>query len=197
MDANPVLRTEERLASVNITDELMEDTDYIVVRSLPKYVVVPKYRVLIQNLKESFRRNFISEDRYKMFLSGFLTTVGLSLAAGLFGTILGAVICFLRMRKNRWVEAFASLYIRIFRGMPIVVLLLILYYLVFKTSPLSAFWVSVIGFSIDFSAYSSEIFRSGSCAVPDNQALAAKALGFTKQKAFIISQSATSLYRKL
>ncbi len=182
--ADCVLRTEERLQSVNITDELMKDMDYIIVRAVPRYVEVPKLQVLLKKLRSGFERNFITEDRYKTFLSGLLTTIGLSLAAGLLGTVMGILICFLRMRKNRWVEAFASLYIRIFRGMPIVVLLLILYYLVFRSSPLNAFWISVIGFSIDFSAYSSEIFRNGIDAVPDSQARAARALGFTKQKAF-------------
>lgn len=64
------------------------------------------------------------------------------------------------------------------------VLLMILYYIVFAKSGLTAFFVCVIGFSLDFAAYTSEIFRSGIEAVPVGQQRAAMALGFPKMQAF-------------
>ena len=182
--ADAFLKTEERLEQVNITDGVGSDSVYLAVRSEPKQETVPRRTMFIQDLKDSFRRNFITENRYQMMLNGLGITVGLALLAILFGTILGGIICFLRMRENRWISGFASLYIRVFRAIPIVVLLLGLYYIVFRDSALNAFWVSVIAFSLDFSAYGSEIFRSGINAVPEGQARAAKALGFSKGTTF-------------
>ncbi len=178
--ANPVLMTEERLATVNITDPLMKDDVYLVVNADMQQKEVPRASAFFSSLKESFIRTFITEDRYKILLSGLGVTISLSIIVGLLGTILGAFICYLRMRKNRWVEAGASLYIRLFRGIPVVVLLMVLYYLVFKDVGLTAYWVAIIAFSIDFSAYVSEIFRSGILAVPEGQTSAAKALALIR-----------------
>lgn len=142
----------------------------------PQKVTVPKRTVFLNNVRRNLYINFVQDDRYKLLWSGFCVTISLVLAAGVFGTILSAAICFLRIKGNRLAEAFASLYVRIFRGIPIVALLLVLYYIVFKNSKLEAFAISVIAFSIDFAAYTSEIFRSGIGAVPEGQARAAKAL---------------------
>ena len=98
--------------------------------------------------------------------------------------MLGGFICFLRTRKNSLCAAFGSLYIRVFRGVPLLVSLLVLCYIVFKGSGLSAFWVSGVAFTLDFSAYCAEIFRSGIEAVPRGQARAARALGFRPVHAF-------------
>ena len=176
--ADAVVVTEERLKNINITEPLMADECYLIVKADEKVVEVPKASLFFSTNSKNIHTNFIVEDRYKILLAGLGRTIAMALLAVSFGTLLGCAICFLRMRKNRWAEAFAALYVRIFRGVPITVLLLVMYYIVFKDSGVRPFWVSVIAFSIDFAAYSSEIFRSGINAVPPGQARAAKALGF-------------------
>ncbi|MBO5608992.1 MAG: ABC transporter permease subunit [Eubacterium sp.] len=138
----------------------------------------------IESVKDSFYKNVIKEERWKLLLSGLGITVALSILAGIFGTILGGLICFLRTRRNKLASGFAGIYIRLFRGIPIVVLLLVLNYLIFTGQDFPAFWVCVIGFSLDFSAYTSEIFRKGIEAVPSGQDRAAKALGFSSFHGF-------------
>ena len=182
--ADSVTFSEERLQSINITDPLMEDEYYLYVRRDPVQKVVAKAPLFVSNLRDSIQRTFITENRYRILLSGLGVTIRLSLIACVLGTLLGAVICFLRTRKNPYVSAFASLYIRIFRALPVVVLLLVLNYIVLSKSGLEAFWICVITFSIEFSAYSAEIFRSGINAVPAGQARAAKALGFGRLQTF-------------
>ena len=182
--ADSVTMSAERLQSINITDPLMKDDYYLVVKREPVLVEVPKAEQFWKDLEASFKRTFITEGRYQILLSGLGVTIALSVVAGLLGTILGILICFLRMRRQPLVSAFASLYIRIFRALPVVVLLLVLNYLVLKDSGLGAFWICAITFSIEFSAYCSEIFRSGINAVPEGQSKAAAALGFSRPKAF-------------
>ena len=182
--ADSIVPSEERLETINVTDPLMTDEYFLLVRREPVMVRVPKASIFLKNMKDSIRRTFITEDRYKILLSGLRVTIMLSLLAGLFGTVLGAVICYLRTRRNPLVSAFASLYIRIFRSLPVVVLLLVLNYIVFRKSGLGAFWICSITFSIEFSAYCSEIFRSGINAVPPGQARAATALGFGRFQTF-------------
>lgn len=183
--ADSIVTTDERKESISITDPLMKDEYYLLVRREPVLKEVPKASLFIENLKGSIQRNFITEDRYRIILSGLGVTLSLSLAAGVFGTILGAFICFLHMRKNPFIHAFAALYIRIFRALPVVVLLLVFYYIVFRNSGLSAFKICAITFSIEFSAYCAEIFRSGINTVPDGQYKAAAALGFGKLRSFL------------
>ena len=182
--ADSVTISEERLGLINITDPLMEDDYYLLVRRTPVMKEVPKAPVFFKDIGASIRRTFITEDRYRILLSGLGVTILLSLAAGVFGTLLGMVICYLRMRSNRYVSAFASLYIRVFRSLPVVVLLLVLNYIVLRNTGLSAFWICAVTFSIEFSAYCAEIFRSGINAVPSGQARAATALGFGRFQTF-------------
>ena len=182
--ADSITITEERQDNICVTDQLLSGSDYLAVKVEVKQTEVSRASQFLSGIGQSIRRNFINEDRYKMMLSGLGVTLSLSFIAGAFGTLLGGFICFLRTRKNEWAAAFASLYIRLFRGVPIVVLLMVLYYIVFKDSSLTAFWISAIAFSLDFSAYSAEIFRSGIEAVPPGQARAAKALGFSPLRAF-------------
>lgn len=176
--------SKERLESIGITDPLMKDEYYLLVRRDPVMKEVRKASLFMENLKGSIRRNFITEDRYKILLSGLGVMISLSVTAGMFGTLLGAFICFLHMRKNPFAKAFAILYIRIFRLLPVVVLLLVLNYIVLRKSGLSGFSICAITFSVEFSAYCAEIFRSEINAVPNGQNKAAAALGFGKLLAF-------------
>ncbi len=182
--ADTVTITEERTDNICVTDQLLSGSVYLLVKAERKQKEVSKASVFFSDIGASIKRNFIDEDRYKMLLSGLGVTVALACIAGVAGTLLGGIVCYLRMNRNSLCSAFASLYIRVFRGVPIVVLLMVLYYIVFNNNSLSAFWVSAIAFSLDFSAYCSEIFRSGIEAVPKGQARAAKALGFRPSHAF-------------
>lgn len=182
--ADSITPSEERLESICITDPLMEDEYYLYVKNEPVLKTVPRANLFFENMKSSIRRTFITEARYKILVSGLDVTLRLSVIAGAFGTVLGALICFLRLRRNPFVSAFARLYVRIFRALPVVVLLLVLNYVVLRRSGLGAFWVCVITFSIEFSAYCAEIFRGGINAVPAGQKRAATALGFGKIQTF-------------
>ncbi|MBR5336427.1 MAG: ABC transporter permease subunit [Lachnospiraceae bacterium] len=183
--ADSVTFSEERAGLINISEPVYSDVYHLAVKTSVKEIEVPRAQVFFSGLENSFRRNFIEEGRYKILLKGLGRTLAISVMAVLFGTILGGLVCFLRTRKNEIASSFAYIYIRLFRGIPIVVLLMVMYYVIFNDAGLSAFWVSVIAFSLDFSAYSAEIFRSGIEAVPKGQALAAEALGFTKTRGFI------------
>ncbi len=182
--ADSVIVSEERKEKVNITDPFMTDYFYLVVPADVKEKEVSRLSVFLEGIQQSIRNNFIAEARYAMLLKGLGITILLALFSGLSGTILGGFICFIRTRDHRLLSAIASLYVRVFRGIPIVVLLLIFYYIVFSKSGVSAFWVCVVAFSLDFGAYCAEIFRSGIGAVPIGQSLAGRALGFGRRRTF-------------
>lgn len=135
---------------------------------------------IINDFKQNLFNTFIKEDRYKLFITGTLTTLGISLFSIIFGTILGIILGILRVSNSKSIKFISRIIIAFMQGMPITVLLLIMYYLVFVKTPLSAIMVSIITFSIYLSAYVAEMIRGGYEAINKNQIQAAYSLGFTK-----------------
>ena len=139
---------------------------------------------LFTSLKSSFERTFIREDRRKLVLDGIGVTVFISIMSAIFGTVLGFLICLMRLSKNKIADAVAITYIRILQGTPSVVLLMILFYVVFARTGLDGVWVAIIGFGMNFGAYVSEMMRTGIEAVDRGQMEAALSLGYTRVRAF-------------
>ena len=135
-------------------------------------------------LVESFQRTFLVEKRYEMVLQGLRVTIIITLLSAVFGTLLGFGICMMRRAQTRWANLPARIFIRAVQGTPIIVLLMILYYIVFGSANLDAMFVAVIGFSINFAAYVSEMMRTGMDAVDRGQQEAAYALGFNRVQVF-------------
>ena len=138
----------------------------------------------LETVKQSFVRNFITEDRYKMILRGLGVTLAISALSAIFGTILGFFVCLARRSKKKFAALVAKLFVGIIQGTPIVVILMIMYYLIFPPN-VNAIWVAVIGFAINFGAYVSEMMRTGIEAVDKGQIEAAQAMGFTRVQTFL------------
>lgn len=173
-------RTDERAESVDFTQEYFHNPQAALAKKPGAAVSQPWYT----SLAESFRKNFIVEARYKMILRGLGITIVISLLSALFGTLLGFLICLMRRSRHKWLAIPAKVYIRIIQAMPHVVLLMVLYYLVFSDVPIPAVMVAVIGFSLSFAAYVSEMMRTGIDAVDKGQLEAASAMGFSRVQVF-------------
>ena len=139
---------------------------------------------LWSGLGESFRRTFLIEDRYKLVLQGLWVTVVISILSAIIGTLLGFGICMMRRAGTPWASIPARVFIRAIQGTPIVVFLMILYYIVFGSVEISGILVAVVGFSVNFAAYVSEMMRTGIDAVDKGQHEAASAIGFNRLQVF-------------
>lgn len=117
-------------------------------------------------------------------LGGLYMTLEVSMLAILFATLWGAVICALRMSRSRWLRAPAGIYVELMRSLPLLVLLLVSFYIIFAASALSKVQVSVVCFSLYFGAYYAEIFRTGIDGVEKGQWEAGAALGMNKRQVF-------------
>lgn len=135
-------------------------------------------------IKEGIYNNLLLEDRYLLLIDGLETTLVIAVASILLGTFLGACLCGLRMSKNAVLRTLAKCIITLFRGIPQVVLLMIMFYVVFAKASLGGEVVSIITFALIFAAYTCEIFRSAIEVVPKGQREAGIALGFTKTRTF-------------
>jgi polar amino acid transport system substrate-binding protein len=135
-------------------------------------------------LKSSVQSNLIHEDRYLMLWDGLWVTVELSLWSALLGTLLGAGVCRCRMSPSKALSTLALAYIAVLRGTPVLVLLMIVFYVVFASVQASPVLIAVIAFSLNFSAYTAEIFRSGIQSIDRGQTEAGIAMGFNALQTF-------------
>ncbi len=135
-------------------------------------------------LASSFNKTFIRENRWKLFLEGAGVTILITLSSIILGTLLGFAIYLSCRHGNIFANALNSFYNWLIEGMPTVLLLMILYYIVFGSSRLSGMWVSVVGFTLIFSCSMYDMLCVGCKAVPEGQLEAAKALGYTDSQSF-------------
>jgi polar amino acid transport system substrate-binding protein len=132
----------------------------------------------------SFHSNIIHEDRYLMLLDGLGVTMVLSILSCFFGTLLGALVCFMRMSKRLWLQVPAKIYIAIIRGVPVLVLLMLIFYVIFASVQINPVLVAVIAFGLNFAAYAAEIFRVGIQSIDRGQTEAGISMGFSKVATF-------------
>lgn len=138
-----------------------------------------------QSTKESFEKSLITEDRYKMLFDGLDTTVIIAILAALFGTLLGMILCYCSMHRNKVLARTTNFFIEFMRCMPQVVFLMIMFYIVFGKSDIDGIWVAIIAFSLCFGAYTSVIFRTAVQSIDKGQTEAGLSMGFSKIKTFI------------
>ncbi|MBR3620863.1 MAG: amino acid ABC transporter permease [Clostridia bacterium] len=146
------------------------------------------------DLAQQFELNFITGDRWTWLLDGFKMTLVITFFATLLGIAIGVVIATVRssydknkesMKKKGGVgyrvlsffNGLCGLYLTIIRGTPVVVQLLIMYFIIFASSTNSTM-VAIISFGINSGAYVAEIFRGGIMSVDKGQFEAGRSLGF-------------------
>jgi len=139
----------------------------------------------LRKLSNSFYDNIILERRYMLILNGLKVTVIITVLAALLGTILGGLVCLLRMSKSAFWSATAAAFITLIRGTPVLVLLMIIFYIIFASVNINPVLVAVIAFGINFGAYVSEMFRTSIESIDKGQREAGIAGGFTKVQTFI------------
>lgn len=175
--------TEERSKSVDFSELYLDNSNVFLVLK-DKSELAADGSSFFTRLSESFRKNFVLESRWKMIVSGIKVTLLLSLFSGIFGLLLGFGLCMIRRMNRKASTATCKGFVSIIQGTPVVVLLMVLYYIVFGSIDISGMVVAVIGFSLNFGAYTSEIMRSGLESIDIGQTEAALALGYNRFQTF-------------
>ena len=138
----------------------------------------------IDGVVSSFQSNIMQEKRYLLIWDGLTTTTLIAVLSALFGTVLGALICFMRLSSRGVLRLPAQAFIAVLRGTPVVVLLMLMFYVVFGSININPVIVAVIAFGMNFAAYVAEIFRSGIEGIDAGQSEAGTAMGFTRVQTF-------------
>lgn len=136
------------------------------------------------NFTESFYLNFIKDDRYRYLLVGLGNTLLITFVALIIGVLFGFVLSYIRSThdltgKCKILNIFAQLYITVIRGTPMVLQLLIVYFVVFASVNVPKLLVAFIAFGLNSSAYVAEIIRAGIMSIDKGQFEAGRSLGFS------------------
>ena len=134
----------------------------------------------LQGFIDGFYQNYIYQQRYLYLLKGIGVTLEITLFSILIATVLGIILCLMKLSNNKLSKGVASVYINVIRGTPLVTQLLIIYFGVFGSVNISKTIVAIIAFSLNSAAYLAEIFRSGILSVEAGQTEAGRSLGFNK-----------------
>ncbi len=137
------------------------------------------------DLAESFDKTFVRESRWKLIVNGLLVTVEIALLAGIFGTVLGFGLCMVLRSRNKLVSWLGRAFCKLIQGIPSLVVLMIIYFVIFASSDIDSVTVGIISFSIMFSVSVAGILQTGIGAVDKGQWEAASALGFGKVGSFL------------
>lgn len=142
-------------------------------------------------------KNLLTKDRYKMILSGLLTTLEITVVALFIGLLIGFMLALIKVSKSKnalmsFLKFVANFYITVIRGTPVVVQLFVIYYLIFAATGLPKLLVAMIAFGINSGAYVAEIVRGGILSVDSGQYEAGRSLGLsakTTMKRIILPQA--------
>lgn len=180
--------------SIIVTDERRQAVDFAEYRPASFVLIVRASAAdgkaaengggFLSSVAESFEKTFIRENRWKLFLSGIGTTLLITVLSVILGTALGFIVFMLCRNGNPVANTVTRFCVWLIHGMPVVVLLMILCYVIFGQVAISGTVVSVIGFTLIFGAAVFSMMRSGVGAVDTGQTEAAYSLGYTDRRAF-------------
>jgi arginine/lysine/histidine transport system permease protein len=136
----------------------------------------------LQKIRTNFTNNFIVENRWRWLVDGLGNTLVITFFATLLGVAIGLFLAIVKVldyagRRIFLLTRFVDIYLTVIRGTPVVVQLLIMYFVIVGSLPVSKIIVAILAFGINSGAYVAEIIRSGIMAVDRGQMEAGRSLG--------------------
>ena len=135
-------------------------------------------------IKYDFTRNFINNNQWKYLANGLLTTLEITFLAVLLGIVIGFLVAVIRWTNQKTgklelISGICKIYLSVMRGTPVMVQLLIVYFVVLLPIGVEKFPAAVLCFGLNSGAYVSEIVRGGIMSIDEGQTEAGRSLGFT------------------
>lgn len=141
----------------------------------------------MEAFQNAIYKNFIKDDRWRYITDGLGVTLKVTFFAVLIGIVLGFLVAIVRSTydrtgKLRILNALCKIYLTVIRGTPVVVQLMIIYFVIFASTNVSKVLAAVLAFGINSGAYVAEICRSGIMSIDIGQLEAGRSLGFSYAK---------------
>ena len=131
-----------------------------------------------------FARSFIVDDRWKYLANGLLNTLLITVMALAMGLVLGMLAAYVRVTRDntgklRFFNLLAKIYLTVTRGTPVMIQLMIIYFVIFASTGTPKLVSAAIAFGVNSGAYVAEIFRGGIMSVGHGQSEAGRSLGLS------------------
>ncbi|MBE6854580.1 MAG: amino acid ABC transporter permease [Ruminococcus sp.] len=144
----------------------------------------------LNRFRDSFYDNFIKDDRWQYLTDGLKNTLIITVFAILIGIIIGFVLAMIRAThdktgKFKILNALSKVYLTVIRGTPVVVQLMIIYFVIFGSVNINKVLVAVLAFGLNSGAYVAEIVRSGIMSIDNGQFEAGASLGLNYTQTMI------------
>lgn len=133
---------------------------------------------------DTLYNTFVVDNRYMTLIQGFEKTLIITFGALVIGVIIGTIVAIIKVfvagnKKLKFVDTICNIYLTVIRGTPVVVQLLISFFIIFVSAK-DGTWVAMLTFGINSGAYVAETIRSGILAIDAGQMEAGRSLGFNK-----------------
>lgn len=148
------------------------------------------YASALDRFAQSFHQNFIQDNRWKYLVNGLKVTLEVTFFAVILGLVIGFVVAMIRSAHEntgrlKISNFLCNVYLTVIRGTPVVVQLMIIYFVIFASVRVSKTFTAIIAFGINSGAYQAEIFRSGIQSIPKGQFEAGRSLGFNYRQTMV------------
>jgi len=139
----------------------------------------------LSTIGDKIIQTFVTQNRYKLFLEGFGNTILIAVCATILGVLIGTIVALCRVQhmqtgKLKILDRILSIYVAIIRGTPVVLQVMIMYYIVLASLKEYAIMIAILAFGLNSGAYVSEIIRGGIMAVDSGQMEAGRSLGLSR-----------------
>ena len=135
------------------------------------------FEAWLDDIKTTFHKCFIREDRYMLLVNGIGVTIKVSILSAAMGMVIGFFVAICNLSKYKLLNLFGKVYTDIIRGTPSVTQLMIIYFVIFASVHWEKWIIASIAFAINSGAYVSEIIRAGILSIDKGQTEAGRSLG--------------------
>ena len=175
------------ISGMSVTPDRLKNIDFSIPYAKSKQVIIVKSDEVDDfdppSFAERFERDFIKDARWKYLATGLKHTLIITFLAVIIGLLTGGMIAVIRVSHDKngsfpVMNFLCRLYLAVIRGTPVMIQLLIMYYVIFATVNVNKILVAVLAFGLNSAAYVAEIIRSGILSVDHGQTEAGRSLGF-------------------
>ena len=138
----------------------------------------------IEGVMRSFKRNFLDEGRWKVILDGLGVTATITIVTAVVGTPLALWLVKLRYRRGKWISWHIALFQSLMGGIPIVVVIMLLYYVLFGAIDIAGELIAIIAFILVFSGRASGLLWEAIEGIDKSQEEGAIAMGYTPDQVY-------------
>ena len=180
VDGGTLTQTPERASVCDFSNSVMPTTISVIVKSQE----ADSPEGFIEGIVSSFNKTFIDENRWMLILSGLGVTVLISVCAGALGLLLGYGTVLARRSGVRWVGKLVDAYQTLMGGIPVVVILMLFYYVVFGSVDIAGEVVAIIAFTLTFGSTAGSTMWTAVEGIDTIQEETGLALGYTRRQVF-------------